>query len=231
MVAKLPEGVIYEVANGFFHIEDRESELSFLDNTPLGPSLMAYSQGLFPEYERKEQTVYKKKVSEALYLASVQNGEERRYRRDGTVISSSFYRKGKLHGPSECYYPDGLIASRTYFIDSQREGRAHFFDKEERLVCDLCWKCGQLHGKQKFYFSNGKTKSVLPYLQGLFDGQLQLFFPDGTLKREIFMSQGKRHGLDCLWDSSGTIFFAFEYENGLLVKTQIKDPIAIAYKL
>jgi antitoxin component YwqK of YwqJK toxin-antitoxin module len=231
MVEEMPAGTVYEIARGFLHIEDKELDLSFFDDIPLGPSLLDHSQGLFPEHERKETIAHTKRIQEGLYLSSERDGEERRYRRDGSVISKSFYRKGKLHGPSECFYADETLASRAYFVDDKKEGRANFFDKKGHLLSQLCFRGGLFHGTQRFYFADGKLHCSLPYIQGLFEGQLQLFFPDGTLRREIFMRQGKRHGLDCLWDASGTIFFAFEYENGKLVKTQIKDPVALAYKL
>lgn len=218
---------VYEVVNGYLRIEDKELEISFVDTVPLGPALGASA----PEHEKKEQIVHKKLIQEALYLSSKLDGELRRYYRDGAVSSSSFYRGGKLHGPSICFYTDGSMASRAYFIDDRREGRANFFAKDGSLACQLCFKNGLFHGTQRFYFAGGNLKCQLPYIEGFFDGQLQLFFANGFIEREIAMSRGKRSGIDCYWDDSGVILFAFEYDNGKLVKTQIKDPIAMAYKL
>lgn len=221
----------YEIENGYLHIEDPELGISFLDTKPLGPTFSVYDQGGCPSHEKKTVSSYKKMIQEALFLPSGCDGELRRYHRNGAVSTKSFYREGKIHGPSECFYTGGAVASRAYFIEGKREGRADFFSLDGSLCCQLCYCNGSFHGIQKFYFKDGALKCSLPYVQGLFEGQLQLFFQNGSVKREIAVKKGKRQGIDCLWDEFGIVLFAFEYDNGRLIKTQIEDPIARMYKL
>ncbi|MBS0654596.1 MAG: hypothetical protein JSR46_02365 [Verrucomicrobia bacterium] len=223
--------VTYEVVDGYLHIEDPELGISYTDTKPLGPTLAMYSEGLCLDHEKKTIAVRKRVVQEALYLPTGADGELRRYHRSGALSMKSFYRSGKIHGPSECFYSDGKIASRSYFIEDKREGRVDFFRQDGSLYGQLRFKNGLFHGTQSFYFKGGSLKCSLPYMEGLFDGQMQLFFQNGGVKREIAMQRGKRQGIDCMWDEQGVVLFAFEYDNGRLIKTQIEDPIARAYKV
>lgn len=115
--------------------------------------------------------------------------------KEGTVLSSSWYYKGKKVGRTEQYYDDGTLYSVTRYKD------------------------GEFHGPQDYYYRDGVVRSQINYREGEYDGATLLFFPNGQMKREIHYKNGKKHGKETLWNYEGDKIGEFDFEDDRPVGT------------
>jgi antitoxin component YwqK of YwqJK toxin-antitoxin module len=86
---------------------------------------------------------------------------------NGTLFSTSNFKKGTLHGNSFSNYPDGSLRSTSNY------------------------KKGSFHGEMINYYSTGNLKSVEPYKNGVLEGTSLTYFTSGTMESVEEYKYGK----------------------------------------
>ena len=111
----------------------------------------------------------------------LKDGLSYEYDKDQDVYIIRNFRKGKFHGESITYYPNGVIKSYCIFID------------------------GNLSGYYKTYYKNGNIKEIKNYREGLKEGESRSYYITGNLERVNYYVNDKKHGEDISYYEDGTI--------------------------
>jgi len=182
----------YEFENGIYVIEEESVEVSFREK--YRPATLPKS---FSHRERvgEDHQVFIQLLqggSRRIYLVKegVWDGESIVLAPSEELLSRSYYKKGKLHGPSRCYFQNEL-SSETWYLEGVKNGLCRFFYKKEVPYAFLHYKQGLLHGECLFWYPNGTKKTVLCYKEGLLDGEGWLYYQNGSPKRHLHFLFGK----------------------------------------
>lgn len=119
------------------------------------------------------------------------DGEYLQVYADGKVKGRQYYKKGKLHGPSQFFTASGYILSDAWYLDGLQEGRCNWYYENQQIYSRQIYLKNLWHGIQLFYYPKGTTKSELNYQQGKLHGISKLFYPDGRLERYYEYDNGK----------------------------------------
>lgn len=112
------------------------------------------------------------------------DGQMLEYYRDGSVESESFYSKGKLHGPSSYWSPEGVLLAESWYFNGVQQGKSFWYYPGGELYSLQRYRDGEWHGRQEYYYQDGKLKSLLTYDKGKLVEAPLLLRSDGTLYRQ-----------------------------------------------
>lgn len=115
---------------------------------------------------------------------------------DASLKSHTGVRKGRTHGKSEAFYPNGNIQVSESF------------------------KNGISHGLRTKWYENGTKQSEGEIVKGEFDGVFRKWNENGQLVTEVEMSKGVPHGVSRLWNSDGNLELELVMENGKKMSRQ-----------
>lgn len=155
----------------------------------------------------------------ASYEDQVPNGECLLYDKEGWLKGRWFYKKGKLHGPSQLFGPEGQLLAEGWFFNDERQGINLQYYPSGRLYSIQRFKDGIYQGKQEFFYENGQVKTLYSYENGYFNGKVELYYPNGNLKREMTYLNGKRCGIERHWFDDGQLLREAEYDQDIPVGT------------
>jgi len=114
---------------------------------------------------------------------------------DGTLLSRSAVSNGVLHGVSEGWWTNAVLAVRETF----REGRSHGVRTK--------WDLG------------GRRISEADIREGRIDGFHREWHTNGQLAVEVAMAAGKPQGVSRRWNPDGTLIGQWSLSNGVVVAT------------
>ena len=114
---------------------------------------------------------------------------------DGTLLSRSAVSNGVLHGVSEGWWTNAVLAVRETF----REGRSHGVRTK--------WDLG------------GRRISAADIREGRIDGFHREWHTNGQLAVEVAMAAGKPQGVSRRWNPDGTLIGQWSLSNGVVVAT------------
>ncbi|MEM1282756.1 MAG: 6-hydroxymethylpterin diphosphokinase MptE-like protein, partial [Chlamydiota bacterium] len=132
--------------------------------------------------------------------------------RKENIDHSCYSYENQLHGPSVYRTKEGAILSTTWYYKGRKIGRAERYYHDGSLYCVNRYKNGNLHGPQDYFYRDGVVRSQIIYTDGELDGAVLLFFPNGQMKREIYYKNGKKHGKEILWNFEGKKIGEFSFE-------------------
>ena len=213
---------VYELQDGKLRIIDESIGLSLED--AFSPTRIDLKAPSATQLKEGETIIVKRNSDEIISQAFVELGGMRHghfclFYPSGKLQGESFYKHGKLHGPSSFYAEDGQRLTLSFFFDGEYQGKVRHFHLDGGLCRLECYKGGKLHGAQKYFFESGAVKSLVHYENAKLSGSLQLFYENGQLKRETCFKQGEKHGFDRIWTEDGTLIDEGEYDNGKPVGT------------
>lgn len=111
---------------------------------------------------------------------------------DGKLISDETYKKGKLDGISNIYYPEsGIIAESIEYIDNLKNGEFRKYFPEGSIMTEGTYVNNQLEGNFVLYFPNGKIQLEGKYNNGRQIGNWNYFDEDGN---QVSESEFKKQG-------------------------------------
>lgn len=114
---------------------------------------------------------------------------------DGTLLSRSAVSNGVLHGVSEGWWTNAVLAVRETF----REGRSHGVRTK--------WDLG------------GRRISEADIREGRIDGFHREWHTNGQLAVEVAMAAGKPQGVSRKWNPEGALLGQWSLSNGVVVAT------------
>lgn len=163
--------------------------------------------------ERPEQIDKEAQFVYASLKDGIPDGECLLYDGKGWLKGRWFYKKGKLHGPSRLYGPQGDILAEGWFFEDERQGINLQYYPTGKLYSIQRFKDGMQQGEQEFFYENGRLKTKYTFSNGFLDGTVELYYANGNPKRELSYLQGKRHGIEKHWLENGLLVREAEYDH------------------
>lgn len=114
---------------------------------------------------------------------------------DGTMQSRSVVSNGLLHGVSEGWWTNGVLAVRESFLAGRSHGVRTKWDMTGSRIAESAIRDGQLDGVHREWHTNGQ-----PSL-------------------EVSMQSGKPHGLCFKWNPEGVLVGQWSLSNGVVMAT------------
>lgn len=208
---------IYELQNGQYKLIDEEIGLNLEDLfSPTRIDVKNPSETILKEGETLIIKRYKDGVIHQVFVeyGGMRNGHFCTFYPEGRLQGESFYKNGKLHGPSSFYSEEGQRLTLSYFFEGEYQGKVRHFYSDGTLCRLESYKDGKLHGCQKYFFESGAVKSLLHYAHAQLSGPVYLYYENGQMKRESFFENGEKHGFDRIWTDQGVLVDEGEYELG-----------------
>lgn len=194
------------------------SERTFIDGKVDGVSKTYYPNG--------------KVETEKMYKLGVENGYDRRYDNDGTLILDEYYKDGKRDGKwtehlsgnvgdvtrisfyknglpdgqwSETW-KDGTPRRKSSYKEGKKEGVWIRYRKDGKPEKSTTYKNDEKNGEEITYFTDGTPEKSSNYLNGKLDGVTkEFFFDSGKCKSEYTFKNGKREGAYKRYFDNGTL--------------------------
>lgn len=129
-----------------------------------------------------------------------------------------YYKKGNvLHGPSQFVNAEGLIASRSWYIDGKKSGRDICYFSDGNIASLAGYKEGNPHKTHKYYYPNGSVRALLPYHEGKLHGTVELYYPNQTIKRSVEFKFGEKDGDEVLYAENKQKIIEASFKQGMPV--------------
>lgn len=110
---------------------------------------------------------------------------------DGVLQSRSSFVDGLLNGVSEGFFADGALQIREHFTNGLSHGlRTRWFADGTRLS-EAQIDRGRIVGVFRRWHENGALAEEVPMSNDLPEGISRAFYPDGRLKAEVRLEHGK----------------------------------------
>jgi antitoxin component YwqK of YwqJK toxin-antitoxin module len=156
--------------------------------TPLGSYEMAAGSGVEKRWY-DEGPLY----SETAYQSGVRHGVTKAFTRDGVILESARYQKGKLDGP----HSFGSIRTMRFeetFVAGVRRGQRRIFHQTSLIADETYDRLGRLTGPYVSWRSTKIKRVEGQYAAGKRTGHWEWNDRDGKKEREGDYASGKRHG-------------------------------------
>ncbi|HEY0091938.1 MAG TPA: hypothetical protein VGB43_05565 [Flavobacterium sp.] len=96
------------------------------------------------------------------------------------IMTTEFYKGGKLHGTRTVFYPSGKLAEETNYNNGIRDGIYRKYTDKGVMLEDAIYVNGEYHGPATYRDANGKIASKGMFKNGRKDGVWE-FYEDGKL--------------------------------------------------
>lgn len=133
-------------------------------------------------------------------------GEVKTYDSLGNITSKFTYRKGKLNGVCEVYFPNKKVAHSYTFIKGEKSGIEKTYHKNGNIAFEGQSVKGENSGEHIYYYSNGNRSAVLNYSLGI--------RPHGFSVNKTEMGY-RAHGDFFEYFENGSIKYQAKYVNGI----------------
>jgi antitoxin component YwqK of YwqJK toxin-antitoxin module len=141
-----------------------------------------------------------KRMAEGKYIdKEIKDSVWTYYDEAGVLISRESFARGKKHGPSYVYLPDGKLSEERSF------------------------KEGTEHGAFKQYFDGKRIRSQGNYVNGELEGKVRYLFPNGVEAAAGFYVKGRKNGPWIYKNQEGKVTEKELYKNGELAGKKETD--------
>ncbi|MEO8590683.1 MAG: toxin-antitoxin system YwqK family antitoxin [Flavobacteriales bacterium] len=173
--------------------------------------------------------------SECAYVSGRKEGECRTNYPDEKPYVVEHYKSGVLDGERLEYSPEGVVTSRSVFLNGKRHGIVEERYPSGQLRSSYAYEAGKLvNGEYKEFDPDGKVsleKSVsggvvmreVAFKGGIKDGACVERHTNGAQKLEVTYRAGKEEGQQRIFDESGRLTQETTFKNG------VKTGVAITY--
>ena len=109
---------------------------------------------------------------------------------DGTLQSRSVVSNGLLHGVSEGWHTNGVLAVTEVFVDGKSHGTRIKWDAASNRIAETTISAGQIHGSHREWYTNGQPALKMSMVDGKAQGLAQKWNPDASLAGQWVLSNG-----------------------------------------
>lgn len=132
------------------------------------------------------------KVSEGKLVNKVPEGDWKYYHLETKqLMSTEFYKKGKLEGVKKVFYKNGLIAEISNYTNGVLNGKYLKYAENETTLEDSTYKNGELHGKAIFYDGKGNIALKGEYVKGIKRGVWEMYDDGKLVKNEKITNENR----------------------------------------
>lgn len=133
------------------------------------------------EFELAADAILPARTVKATFINGLPEGEVRSVDAEGRLISIERFRRGRLNGPRQRFYPDGQqLFSELRFMDGVASGKERIWFADGSKASDTDIVDGLPHGESLIYFQNGRKCVRATYVNGQLHGQRLHYRPDDT---------------------------------------------------
>jgi hypothetical protein len=133
------------------------------------------------EFELEADAILPARRVKVTFVNGLADGEVRCVDKDGRLISIEHFRRGRLNGPRQRFYPDGgQRFSELRFVDGIAQDQEIIWFPDGQVAARTSIVDGVPHGESLINFQNGRTCVVTPYVQGQPHGQRRHYRADET---------------------------------------------------
>ena len=125
-----------------------------------------------------------------LFKNGVPHGESITSNKEGEVIQKVNFIEGKVHG-NFLLFDKKKMKARMHYKEDKLDGRAEYFDDQEKVIGIENFKNGKKHGLTEWKDNNGNLLYKENYHEGLLHGEKEEFYPSGKLKRKTHYYRDK----------------------------------------
>ena len=108
-----------------------------------------------------------------------------------TLKNYGTYFKGKQHGTTKTYFPDGKIAT------------------------ERSYKNGLSYGRHVGYWENGKMKFDFIYIDDKREGKQKQWYESGIQYFELNFTDDQENGMQKVWSENGKLYINYEVKDGI----------------
>ena len=94
------------------------------------------------------------------------------------------------------------------------EGQMKYFDKDQRLIREVCLHNGMKHGEEIIH----NPKMSISWFEDNVQGVVKSWYPNGEPESKREMNMNQKHGISTAWYEDGGLMLIEEYENDSLIK-------------
>ena len=109
---------------------------------------------------------------------------------DGTLQSRSVVSNGLLHGESQGWHTNGVLAITEGFVDGKSHGTRTKWDASSNRIAETTISRGQIHGSHREWHPNGQPAMEMSMLEGKAQGTARKWNPEGVLSGQWSLSNG-----------------------------------------
>ena len=141
------------------------------------------------------------------------------------LSQAGYYKKGRLHGSSKSYFPNGNVFWKGSYINGRVEGLVIEYHSNGKIHRTVNYVNGNKHGKYFSYFPSGENEIKGEYYHGMRVGEWIFSNSQQNVVENITYSDGKKwQGTYTIWDgtkrkidcSGDLVIPVLSYENGVL---------------
>ena len=109
---------------------------------------------------------------------------------DGTLQSRSVVSNGLLHGVSEGWHTNGVLAITEVFVDGKSHGTRIKWDAASNRIAETTIFAGQIHGSHREWYTNGQPALEMSMVDGKAQGLARKWNLDASLAGQWVLSNG-----------------------------------------
>ena len=109
---------------------------------------------------------------------------------DGTLQSRSVVSNGLLHGVSEGWHTNGVLAVTEVFVDGKSHGTRIKWDTASNRIAETTISAGQIHGSHREWYTNGQPALEMSMVDGKAQGLARKWNLDASLAGQWVLSNG-----------------------------------------
>ena len=109
---------------------------------------------------------------------------------DGTLQSRSAVSNGLLHGVSEGWHTNGVLAITEVFVSGTSHGTRTKWDAASNRIAETTISAGQIHGSHREWYTNGQPALEMSMVDGKAQGLARKWNPDASMAGQWVLSNG-----------------------------------------
>lgn len=109
---------------------------------------------------------------------------------DGSLQSRSGVSNGLLHGISEGWHTNGVLAIHEVFVEGKSHGTRTKWDAVSNRIAETTISRGQIHGSHREWHPNGQPALEMSMVEGKAQGTARKWNPEGVLMGQWSLSNG-----------------------------------------
>ena len=109
---------------------------------------------------------------------------------DGALQSRSAVSNGLLHGVSEGWHTNGVLAITEIFVSGKSHGTRTKWDAASNRIAETTIFAGQIHGSHREWYTNGLPALEMSMVDGKAQGLARKWNPDASMAGQWVLSNG-----------------------------------------
>jgi len=109
---------------------------------------------------------------------------------DGTLQSRSAVSNGLLHGVSEGWHTNGVLAITEVFVSGKSHGTRTKWDASSNRIAETTISAGQIQGSHREWYTNGQPALEMSMVDGKAQGLARKWNPDASIAGQWVLSNG-----------------------------------------